>query len=71
MPLPEKMLKEKIHKSNLSVRQVSDCICRPYGTVACWLNGFAPLPDVYRRKIEDVINNHLSRIDTGPIDSVG
>lgn len=60
MPAEEKELKARIRESGLSVKVVADSIGRPYGTVANWLNGFAPLPCDIRRTIHKIINEHKS-----------
>jgi hypothetical protein len=56
MPEPEQLLKTRIRRSGYSVREVADLLRRPYGTVACWLNGFAPLPVDVRKLIVNLID---------------
>lgn len=52
---PEFELKEQLRLKNIPVLKVCERLKRPYGTVANWLNGFAPLPDDARREIMRMI----------------
>jgi len=54
-PKPEVKLKRAIKNAGLKIREVADYIDHPYGTLACWLNGFSPMPDHARRKIEILV----------------
>jgi hypothetical protein len=52
---PEVELKDQMRLAGVQVLEVCERIKRPYGTVAGWLNGFAPLPDNVRREIMKMI----------------
>jgi hypothetical protein len=58
---PEFELKEQMRLSGVQVLEVCERINRPYGTVAGWLNGFAPLPDEARREIMKMIEERRQR----------
>lgn len=52
---PEFELKEQMRLAGVQVRDVCDRVQRPYGTLSCWLNGFAPLPTDVRWGIMKMI----------------
>ena len=54
---PEKKLKEHMRQAGIQVLDVCTQINRPYGTVAGWLNGFAPLPIDARNEIIKMIES--------------
>lgn len=49
-------LKNKMKEKGIKVLLVAKEIKRPYGTLAGWLNGFAPMPEDVRKKILEIIN---------------
>jgi hypothetical protein len=51
MPRPEHELKERLRQANLPFREAADKLKTPYGTLAGWLNGFAPLPEDARKQL--------------------
>lgn len=59
MPAVEKELKAQIRGCGLTVKGIADSIKKPYGTLANWLNGFAPLPYSSRKQIEEMIKHAL------------
>jgi len=56
MPRPEFELKQSLRHAKLPLREVADRLETPYGTLAGWLNGFAPLPVEARREIMQMID---------------
>lgn len=58
---PEIELKERMKQAGIQVRDVCTRINRPYGTVAGWLNGFAPLPSDARKEIMRMIDTRLQK----------
>jgi len=61
---PEMELKSQMRQAGVQVLEVCMRINRPYGTVAGWLNGFAPLPDDVRREIMKLITEKRQKPQT-------
>lgn len=57
IPIVENELKKRIRRAGITQKDISQRLKVPYSTVSSWLNGFAPLPENIRQKIEQMIND--------------
>jgi transcriptional regulator with XRE-family HTH domain len=51
----EDRLKRKIRAAGLTVSEVARLTKTPNGTLACYLNGVAKMPDALRERIEQLL----------------
>lgn len=49
-------LKKLIKRSDLTYKCVADELRVPYSTFITWLNGFSPLPSIYRLRTLNMIS---------------
>jgi len=62
MAAVERSLTARIRRVDSTIKQMADDLQTPYSTVVSWLNGFSPLPDEMRRKIESIISKKEKKL---------
>lgn len=57
MTCEEKELKRRLKENGITYKQLASHLGRSYQTIASWMNGFSPLPDTERIRIEKMIES--------------
>lgn len=60
MAVVEYELKSAMHQSKITLKDVSDKLGIPYGTLSCQINGFTPMSSETRKAIVKIIEEKNS-----------